>query len=146
MAKILTIKWQRLVRNGETWSRCQGTGVEVQRAVDELNFRLAAFSIRVNLETAELDYATWQADPDQSNRIWVGGRPLEDWLDGRVGHSRCCSVCGEEDCRTLELEGQTFETIPAALIVQAGIMAAAQLISPPGPCGCGGPVSCPPRS
>jgi hypothetical protein len=143
--KILPIKWQRLVQGGETCPRCGETGRMVQQAVDTLNSRLSPFGIRVTLETAELDMAAWQADPDQSNRIWLGGRPLEEWLEGKVGHSSCCGVCGDEECRTLELEGRTYETIPAALIVQAGIQAAASLISPPGPCGCGGPTTCRPK-
>lgn len=145
MPKILAIKWQRLVQGGEACPRCQGTGAEVHQAVEALRARLAPSGIRVSLETAELDLAAFKADPGQSNRIWLAGRPLEEWLDGRVGHSPCCGPGGEAECRTLELEGQTYETIPANLIIQAGIMAAAGLISPPGPCGCGGPVSCPPK-
>lgn len=144
--KTLKIKWQRLVHGGETCPRCEATGAEVHQAVDTLTSRLSPFGVTVVLETAELDMAAFQADPDQSNRIWIGERPLEQWLEGRVGHSTCCGVCGDEPCRTLELEGQTYEAIPAALIVQAGIQAAALLVSPPGPCGCGGPASCPPGS
>jgi anti-sigma factor RsiW len=144
MMKILTIKWQRLVERGQTCPRCEATGDEVNRAVATLRERLKPCGVTVTLETAELDRSTWQADPGQSNRIWIGGRPLEDWLEGRVGHSTCCGVCGEEECRTLEVEGQTYEAVPAALIVQAGIMAAGQLLSPAGTCGCSGPVSCPP--
>lgn len=141
MMKILTIKWQRLVHGGETCPRCGETGEEVQKAVDALTSRLSPFGLGVTLETAELDMAAWQADPDQSNRIWLAGRPLEEWLEGKVGHSTCCGVCGDEECRTLELEGKTYETIPAALIIQAGIMAASWLLnSPGGPCGCGGPT------
>jgi Domain of unknown function (DUF2703) len=142
MVKILTIKWQRLVQNGETCPRCQGTGEEVKQAAAILESRLAPFGIRVILETAELDRAAWQADPDQSNLISMAGRPLEEWLEGRVGHSTCCGVCGDEECRTLEVEGKTYETIPADLIVQAGLMAAAQLVNSSGQCGCGGPASC----
>lgn len=143
--KILPIKWQRLVHGGETCPRCGETGEEVRKAVDTLNSRLSPLGIRVTLETGELDRATWQADPDRSNRIWLAGKPLEAWLEGRVGHSSCCGVCGDEECRTLELEGQTYETIPAELIVQAGLQAAAGLISPPGPCGCGGQTPCGPK-
>jgi hypothetical protein len=147
MMKILTIKWQRLVHGGETCSRCGETGEEVQKAVDALTSRLSPFGLRVILETAELDMAAWQADPDQSNRIWLADRPLEEWLEGKVGHSPCCGVCGDEECRTLELEGRTYETIPAALIVQAGIMAASQLVTGPGSCGCCGPTgTCRPGS
>lgn len=144
--KTLTIKWQRLVHGGETCPRCGETGEEVKKAVDTLNSRLSPFGIRVTLETAELDLADFQADPGRSNRLWIGGRPLEEWLEGKAGHSPCCGPCGDEECRTLELEGKTYETIPAALIVQAGIQAASRLLTPPGPCGCGGPVSCPPSS
>jgi anti-sigma factor RsiW len=140
MMKILSIKWQRLVHGGETCPRCGETGEEVKQAVEALRERLAPLGLRVTLETAELDMAAWQADPDQSNRIWVAGRPLEDWLEGEVGHSTCCGVCGDADCRTLELEGQTYEAIPAALIIQAGLQAASWLLSAPGTCGCGGPV------
>jgi anti-sigma factor RsiW len=137
MAKSLTIKWQRLVHEGETCPRCEGTGEEVKKAVDILTARLSPYGIGVRLETAALDMVAWQADPDQSNRIWIAGRPIEDRLQGQVGHSACCGVCGEEDCRTLELEGQTYETIPAALIVQAGILAVSQLVSGgTGACGC----------
>jgi hypothetical protein len=139
MKRSLTIKWQRLVHEGETCPRCQATGEEVKKAVETLTSRLAPFGIGVILETAELDMAAWQSDPDQSNRIWIAGRPLEDWLEGQVGHSACCGVCGDEECRTLELEGTTYETIPTALIVQAGIMAGSQLVTGPGSCGCGGP-------
>ncbi len=144
--KILTIKWQRLVDGDETCPRCEATGEEINRGVEILQERLAPLGVTVTLVTGELDRTTWQADPGQSNRIWLADRPIEDWLEGLVGHSPCCEVCGEAECRTLELEGETYEVIPAALIVQAGIMAAASLISPPGPCGCGGPAACPPES
>jgi hypothetical protein len=53
---------------------------------------------------------------------------MEDWLSGSVGSSRCCSVCGDSDCRTLEIRGTTFETIPERLIVKAGLLAAAELL------------------
>jgi anti-sigma factor RsiW len=138
--KSLTIKWQRLVHEGETCPRCGATGEEVQNAADTLRSRLAPFGIDVTLETAELDLADFQRDPDQSNRIWIAGRPLEQWLEGRVSHSPCSGVCGDTDCRTLELAGQTYETIPGALIIQAGLMAAAHLLTPAGTCGCGGPA------
>jgi hypothetical protein len=144
--KDLHIKWQRLVHGSETCPRCAATGAETQKAVGVLTSRLAAFGIRVTLEIVELDLASFQADPSQSNRLWLAGKPLEDWLAAGVGHSACCVVCGEEECRTLELEGKTYETIPAVLIVQAGIMAASRLLNPPGPCGCVGPASCPPSA
>ena len=36
-----------------------------------------------------------------------------------MGQSECCEVC-EDDCRTIEVEGEIYETIPAELIIKAG--------------------------
>ena len=68
--------------------------------------------------------------PSESNRIWIGGRSLEDWLDASVGKSTCCSACGGAECRTLEVGAETFEAIPEALILKAALLAASASLSP----------------
>ena len=67
------------------------------------------------------------SDPLQSNRIWIGGRLLEEWIGGTEGQSRCCEVCGEFDCRTISVVNDTYEAIPEELIVKASLLAAAAL-------------------
>jgi hypothetical protein len=89
---------------------------------------LGPLDIEPVLETREIDDATFRRDPSRSNRIWVNGRPMEDWLDATVGSSPCCSVCGDADCRTVEVSGTTFETIPGRLLVRAALIAAADLL------------------
>ncbi len=111
----LPILWQRLVKDGATCDRCGGTYAELQKA-------LAPF-----VELREIDEATFRADPSASNRIWIAGVPLEDWLGAGVGTSRCCAACGDADCRTVMVDETTFETIPADLIVRAARRAAAAL-------------------
>ncbi|MDP3181940.1 MAG: DUF2703 domain-containing protein [Desulfobaccales bacterium] len=133
--QTLPIKWQRLVYDSQTCSRCEATGQEVQKAVTALRQSLNPLGIRVTLETEELDPATFARDPSQSNRLWVGGLPLEEWLGAQVGQSPCCGPCGDAECRTLEAQGQTYETIPAALIIKAGLRAASQLLDNPPPSG-----------
>jgi hypothetical protein len=39
-------------------------------------------------------------------------------------------VCGDSDCRTVEIRGTVFETIPERLILKAGLRAAAELLDP----------------
>jgi hypothetical protein len=124
----LRIRWQRLVKDGRTCSRCGGTESEVRRAVETLGQVLAPLGIEPQLEVASVDEATFAASPLESNRIWIADRPMEDWLSGTVGHSPCCSVCGGSDCRTVEIQGTSFETIPERLIVKAGLLAAAELL------------------
>ncbi len=128
--KELAILWQRLVdESGRTCVRCGATETQVRQAVDTLKLALAPLGIAPRLEIGTLDDVTFRTNPSESNRIWIGGRPMEDWLDAGVGSSRCCSVCGEARCRTVEVEGQTYETIPEKLIVKAGLLAAAQIVT-----------------
>lgn len=75
----------------------------------------------------ELSNAEFRADPGESNRIWIAGRPLEEWLGASTGSSPCCDQCGDDPCRTVEVDGVTLEAIPAEVIVRAGLMAAADL-------------------
>ena len=129
--KNLPIIWQRLVdATGTTCPRCAGTQQEMQRAVDRLRTALEPLGVQPVLETREIDTAAFLQQPEQSNRIWIGGRPLEDWLGARTGSSRCCDACGDEECRTLEINGVRHEVIPEALVVRAGLVAASQLLDP----------------
>jgi len=81
-------------------------------------------------ENEELSVTEFEKEPSQSNRIWVNNRFLEDWIEGTVGRSPCCDVCSPHDCRTVEVEGQIYEIVPAETIVKAGLLAASQLVSP----------------
>jgi anti-sigma factor RsiW len=127
--KPLPIVWQRLVdASGKTCERCDATHQEMQRAVDKLRGALGPLGIEPTLEIREIDERVFKADPSASNRIWIAGRPMEQWLGASVGSSRCCSVCGDAECRTVEVEGMTFEAIPEALVVRAALLAASHLI------------------
>lgn len=123
----LPILWQRLVKEGETCNRCGGTQAELQKALVTLDRELRPRGIEPFVELREIDEVTFRSDPSASNRIWIAGVPLEDWLGAAVGESRCCTVCGDADCRTVTVGDTTFETIPAELIVQAAQRAAATL-------------------
>lgn len=131
--KILRIKWQRLVYDEDkTCERCGATGREVHSAVEKLKTALKPLGIEVVLEEKALAAAECAKDVSQSNRIWIGERPLEEWLAAQVGKSPC-SVCCEEikedvECRTVEIAGKTYEAIPVDLIVQAGLLAAAEMV------------------
>jgi hypothetical protein len=81
-------------------------------------------------EIREVERASFKADPSQSNRIWIAGQPIEEWLGARVASSPCCSVCGDSECRTLEMGNDTFEDIPAELILKAALIAASRLVGP----------------
>ena len=107
-ANTLKIKWKRLISKGETCPRCGSTEEALRKAESTLKQSLALLGIEVILEKEELSVTEFKKDPLQSNRIWINNRLLEDWIEGRVGHSPCCDVCGPHNCRTVEVEGQIY--------------------------------------
>ncbi|MBD3334404.1 MAG: DUF2703 domain-containing protein [Candidatus Eisenbacteria bacterium] len=138
----LAIHWQRLVNEeGKTCDRCGGTEEEIHRAVADLASSLSSLGIRVVLREEELSPQEFAKEPGESNRVWVAERPLEEWLEGEVGMSPCAFCCSEiegaSDCRTLSVEGETYEVIPARMIVKAGLLAASEIIpAAPSPATC----------
>ena len=127
--KPLPIVWQRLVSpEGKTCDRCGATYLEIKRAVEQLKSSLRPLGIEPILEIKEIDETSFAANPSESNRIWIAGRPMEDWLGAGVGSSPCCSVCGTSECRTVTVEGTTFEAIPEKLLLKAALIASSQLL------------------
>ncbi len=132
--RTLVIEWQRLLdEEKQTCPRCCSTELEVEKAVEELNSVLSAHDIIVSLTKKSIDPETFKKDVLQSNRILIGGKTLEKWLGATTGQSKCCDVCGDSECRTVEYAGDRHEAIPAELIVRAAMTAAAYLfkLQPP---------------
>jgi hypothetical protein len=127
--KSLPIAWQRLVSSdGTTCDRCNATYQEIQRAVGKLKEALRPLGIEPSLEIREIGEISFKATPSESNRIWIADRPMEEWLGATVGRSRCCSVCGDSECRPVEVGGTRFEAIPEKLFLKATLIASSQLL------------------
>lgn len=121
--KSLVISWQRLISNGSTCPRCGTTENELDKAVSQLKERLQPQGIEVSLKKEELTFEEFKQNSLKSNKITFNNQLLEDLLDAKTGHSKCCDVCGDEECRTVETSEKNYEIIPAELIVEAGIRA-----------------------
>jgi len=147
--KVLTVRWQRLVAGeGQTCERCSATEKELQEAIRRLKESLGALGIEVVLEKKALDPETCATDISLSNRIWIGERPLEEWLGAKVGKSACGFCCAElsdtVECRTMTVGTETYEAIPAELIIKVGLLAGSQLLeAPTGQSCCEAPASIP---
>lgn len=138
---ILKVQWQRLLDvDGNTCDRCLGTQKEISKGVHSLKASLRPLGINVVLEEKSLNSQECTIDVSESNRIWIAGRPLEEWLGAEVGQSpcgSCCSVLGKNvECRTVSFSGETYEVIPAELIMKAGLLAASQIMRAPTPESC----------
>lgn len=120
-AKKLAIIWQRLISDGSTCPRCGSTENELDRAVLQLKKKLNPLGIDVTLQKMEMTTEEFKKDPSKSNRILFNGRLLEDVVNAKTGSSQCCDVCGDAECRTLEYGNKSFETVPADIIIEAGL-------------------------
>lgn len=124
--KTITIEWQRLVIGDQTCERCACTGSATEAAFEKLKRCLTEVGIDVLLDTQALDTTTFKEAPLESNRIRIDGRTLEEWLGGTTGQSPCCGPCGDAECRTVTVDGKTYEAVPEDLIICAGLLAAAK--------------------
>ena len=128
--KTLPIIWQHLVNaEKQTCSRCGTTGEELRKALQVLEAELLPQGIQPHLEIRTMSEKEFLTHPEESNRIWIMGVPLEDLVGGIQGSSTCDDVCHGEQCRTVESQGKTYDAVPASLIVQA----AHQALSPEKP-------------
>jgi hypothetical protein len=127
MKTRIPIVWKRLVKNGETCPRCGDTRQEIEQAVRLLKKVLKPLGMKPTLDVQAIDEEFFKAQPSESNRIWVAGKPLEQWVQAKVGASRCSSVCGDASCRTVEVAETSFEVVPQALLVKATLKAASEI-------------------
>jgi len=117
--KKIKIEWQRLIIEKETCPRCGSTEQELGKAIKALR----KLGIEVELKKKEIGQAAFKRHPQESNKIMIAGKPMEYWLNAKTSKSPCCSVCGDNECRTIELKDKAYETIPADLIVKAALAA-----------------------
>jgi len=118
--KIIRIVWSRLIENKTTCPRCGSTEEEIEKAVN----KLTKLGYRINLIKHEITMKDFKKDPSRSNEIIINGKPMEFWVSARTASSPCCSVCGDSECRTVEVNDKSYETIPADLIMGAAKKAA----------------------
>jgi hypothetical protein len=116
----LEIEWRHLDKDGKTCDRCSDTGATVRAACADLVKELEPKGWEVTLKETLL---TDQDVPD-SNSIYLNGVAIENLLSDTRKAENCCASCGEilgapTMCRTLERNAQTFEAIPATMIVEA---------------------------
>jgi hypothetical protein len=122
--KDLVLEWRHLEKDGATCARCADTGAAVRAVVAGLTAECGKTGWRVRF----LETRLGEDEMAQSNLLLVNGQPIEDLLSGASsGMSRCAS-CSEltgqpTDCRTVVFGGQTYETLPAALIREAMLQA-----------------------
>ncbi len=123
----MVIEWQRLIdRDGQTCERCSCTGEETEAAFAKLKRSLAEVGIEVRLEKRSISHAVFVQKPLESNQVLIDGRTIEEWIGATTGQSPCCGPCGDNECRTVNIDNLTYEVLPEKMILRAGFLAAAE--------------------
>jgi len=126
-AARIRVEVHRVVVDGETCERCGSTWEAAEAAVAEVAAELAAIGVAVDLVELPLP-----ADAvAESNRVYVAGRPAEEWLGGSVTSTDCPS-CGEmlgepTCCQAYEIGGVRSDALATEDIARA-IRQAAEVI------------------
>lgn len=115
--KTITITWRRLIEKNETCPRCKSTEKELEKAVKELQKQ----NIKVIIQKEVITLKEFKKNPTQSNSILFNNVTLEKLLKAKIGTSKCCGVCGDSECRTIEMNKKSYESISAKMIKQAAM-------------------------
>jgi len=75
------------------------------------------------MDKTEIDSEEFNRNLLDSNRSFINGRPMKFYLNARVGESSCCDNCVPHSCRTIEVDGKTYEVPSSELIVKAALNA-----------------------
>jgi len=129
--RTLALEWQRMIdEDGNVCCGSEATRMAVETARAKLAQALEASGIEVVLTKTDFTPEECVDCPERANRVLVAGRGVDFWLQAETGSSPCEGFCkqtlGEKgSCQNLMYEGQTYDVIPADLIVKAGLAAAA---------------------
>lgn len=121
----LEIEWRHLEKDGRTCLRCSDTLQSLQQVITQLAAECGPRGVRIVYRETKLP----PEQLSQSNLILFNGVPLESVLPGAAASENECQSCGDlcgqpSLCRTVSVEGRTFEALPASLIRQAACAAA----------------------
>lgn len=133
VVKDIQVVYQRLIKEGNTCTRCDQTGANVDKVVQQLQKELASQGVNIAVEKKALG----EDEIPESNMVFINGEPIENIVPGVRVFSNdcksCCAVVCKEDvkCRAIEYKGKQYNELPVALIREAILAVAKNLPRPP---------------
>jgi hypothetical protein len=112
--KNITIEWKHYDKEGETCTRCNNTGENIEFAIKELPKDIKVKYIETKLEAKDMAI---------SNSVLINDVLIEDILGLKASHNHChsctCLSGADTDCKTVEDENKIYESIPKEIILMA---------------------------
>ena len=117
--KELKIEWKHYDKEGETCTRCNSTGNNIQKAIKVISRDSRFDKAKITFKETKLR----AEEMPESNSVFINGEAIEDILRATASENYChscsCLAGAGTNCRTIELNGKSFEDIPENLILQA---------------------------
>jgi len=115
----LNIEWMHYDKEGETCTRCNNTGDNLKRALEEMSKDETCESTKINYKETKLE----ANDMPDSNTVLINGQKLEDILNAKASENYChsCSCLAGQgsNCRTVKYDGKVYEDLPVEMILEA---------------------------
>lgn len=115
----INIEWRHYDKEGETCTRCNNTGDNIQKAIKEI-------SADPSFDDTEITFRETKLKADkmsESNTVLINGITIESILDGSVSENYChscsCLAGKGSNCRTIEVKGKSYEAIPKEIVMKA---------------------------
>lgn len=117
--KKLKIEWKHYDKEGETCTRCNSTGDNIQKSIkailDDSDFSDTKITFKeTKLEANEMS---------ESNSVLIDGQKIEDLLNATASENYChsCSCLSGTgtNCRTVKYDGNIYEELSTEMIVDA---------------------------
>lgn len=117
--KELKIEWRHYDEEGETCTRCNSTGDNIQKVIRAISASSDFDNAKITFEETKL-----KADKmSKSNTILINGATIENILDGSASENYChscsCLAGKGSNCRTIEINDISYEAIPEEIIMRA---------------------------
>ncbi len=116
----LTLRWNPALSSADP--SCGVTDAELQKAVRTLTKSLKKTGMSVQLGQV----SGGPANAASGVGLWINNVPFEQWLSAEIVTP---ASSAERDCPVIRVGDETYETIPADLIVKAGLAAAGDPLS-----------------
>ena len=115
----LNIEWMHYDKEGETCIRCNSTGDNIKAALEVVSTDDTYKNIKINYKETILEASEM---PD-SNTVIINGQKLEDILNAKASENYChscsCLKGSGTNCRTIELNDESYESLPKEMILEA---------------------------
>lgn len=115
----LKIEWKHYDKEGETCTRCNNTGDNIQKALETISNDSRFNDVKIIFEETKLK----EDRMPESNTVLINGQKIEDVLSAAASENYChscsCLAGKGSNCKTVRYDGKIYEDLSIEMILEA---------------------------